>query len=390
MILHIPADRDMATYRGTGYTMAMSETAVAAADPQSFKKFRQNSCSSPLAIRLIHLFKASNIADTERTNRNDNNREEPKKGLQKNLKDKPSKRDPYEPKPGGKKISDSTNKSVDATKSKHKPDTIEALPHIKDTGKLDMDRYNKMDAGTLRRRIWDRVVAKQCVRCGSADHRRDNCKEPGLPWEPDFDKGSTFWYPRKQQRSQLCLQGVPTSFASILSAKLIVKKSLKNDLFSYPTISACIDTGSEINMCLSVYGINPRSCHPIYIAGLGGDVRFDSIVDLPILCDDDSVQLVECFSTTCASLPPGKSALLGMPAIRVLCLSLDDCCRDPNLVRLPKLSPKASHQVVATDAQKHRLHHIKSSQLTPKQHRLHHTSKSSYQTHKTKQNHFER
>ena len=83
-------------------------------------------------------------------------------------------------------------------------DDAASLP--KKDGKHNDENYLKWNTTSLRGRLWDRMIAKQCVRCGSGDHLRSSCTVARAPWEDDFDTGSSFWTP-KQSRSQLFLDG---------------------------------------------------------------------------------------------------------------------------------------------------------------------------------------
>ena len=53
-MLKVPANREMAAYdSGNGHTMEHLEEAIAAADPDSFKRFRVSSVTNPLGKRIL-------------------------------------------------------------------------------------------------------------------------------------------------------------------------------------------------------------------------------------------------------------------------------------------------------------------------------------------------
>jgi hypothetical protein len=72
-------------------------------------------------------------------------------------------------------------------------------------GKPDQELYASFPEKSLRRRLWDAVVAGKCPRC-SGPHLRIACPKPRQGWEDDFEKEDFFTKsppPSKQVRVQL-------------------------------------------------------------------------------------------------------------------------------------------------------------------------------------------
>jgi hypothetical protein len=112
------------------------------------------------------------------------------------------------------------------------------------------------------------VVKKQCVRRGSSDHLRPACTHPVIPWESDFEKGPSFWFPRSQR--QQCQARGPT---------LLVPLALVDRDRPIPV---GVGTTPSVNTCLRTAGGNPRPCIPTPVDGLEGPVEFDTVVDPPV------------------------------------------------------------------------------------------------------------
>jgi hypothetical protein len=89
---------------------------------------------------------------------------------------------------------------------------------------------------------------------------------------------------------------------------------------------------SSINTCLRTAGLNPRLCTPVLVEGLGGMVDFDTIVDLPVARQDGTSELVQCFAADAGHLPPSTHAIMGVPAISQLRISIDESLADKRRV----------------------------------------------------------
>ena len=112
-----------------------------------------------------------------------------------------------------------------------KLDNASSLP--KKDGKRNNENYDKWSATSLRKRLWDRMVTKQCVRCGSNDHLRSACTTSRASWEDDFDTGPTFWTP-KQARAQL--------LPSCSQHSLVLSMSSDIGMIA-------VDTFSDVSLC---------------------------------------------------------------------------------------------------------------------------------------------
>jgi hypothetical protein len=310
VLLKVPADREMAAYDGGGgYTMVHLDTAITEVDPSTLKRFRQSAATSPLAKRLLTIHRAT--SEKKKTKGSEQKPED----FSTNKKSGKSNESSSNKNPKGKKSS-STHSSSSSTATRKDPDLASSLPHV--NGALDKGGYyDKWEDGSLRKRLWDRVVASLCVRCGSADHLRTKCTHPALPWEQDFEK-KDFWKPPHARQHAQIGHGAPvTLFATVC----IDEKQL----------TVGIDTLSSVNTCLLSAGRNPRSCEPVPCDGLGGTVHFSTIVDLPISSLNGTDCTIECFVVPADLLPPNHAAIFGMPAIQELEISLDTCMKDPGL-----------------------------------------------------------
>jgi hypothetical protein len=144
---------------GADYTMALLETAAAAADPASFKRSRQDAANSPLAKRLL----ASDRATSEKKTKTPGQKPE---DFLTNKKSANSDQSPSNTKSNCGKKSSSTHPSSSSstvTKCSGDPDSTDALPKV--NGALDKAQHDKWEDA-------DRVVAGVCVRCGSDKHLR--------------------------------------------------------------------------------------------------------------------------------------------------------------------------------------------------------------------------
>jgi hypothetical protein len=324
-LLKVPADRDQSAHgMGTGREMKHLESPPSGADPSSFKRFRHSIVTNPLGKRALRLSRLSNADDASKVPSSSSSEKGQSKHISKDHKKKPV--DEKEGFSANQKAGNSKNSSSgkkvnsQSSPSSMSPDSEAVLPR-KD-GELDMERHNGWNAGGLHRRIWDRITASppQCARCGSSDHERSACKETALPWEEDLNKGTPFWqanFHRPQQRPQL------TSFPS-LSAVLQSRslRALCGIIGPDGPITVAVDTCSDVNARLTTVGIKHRDCVPVSVDGLAGAAAFSVLCDLPIICTDGSIRLLQCFAVSLADLPPSCDALLGIPAIMELGVSV--------------------------------------------------------------------
>ena len=165
--------------------MADLEASVKKVDPRTCKKFRQQWCTEPLAKRIIKLHKLMNpFPNLPGANK----KKDPDKDAQANGLEAGKKT-------GNQKktaANQRSNKPALTGEALKKLDTPASLPQK--NGSADQDRYAKWKEGSLRRRLWDAINAKKCIRC-NGDHLRSACKEPVRGWETDFDTGPAFWDP---------------------------------------------------------------------------------------------------------------------------------------------------------------------------------------------------
>jgi hypothetical protein len=127
-----------------GYALTDLQRALVECDSNNFKRFRQTNCYDPVALMVIALDKLAHPTP-------EGNKKKPAK-LEANALGK---------------------KAVAGAK----PDKTPAPIPLKE-GHPDQDIYAKFLEKSLRRRLWDAIVAKKCVRC-NGDHLRSICVYEG-------------------------------------------------------------------------------------------------------------------------------------------------------------------------------------------------------------------
>jgi hypothetical protein len=145
-LLSVSADLEVAAHAaGADYTMALLETAAAAADPASLKRFRQNAANFPLAKRFLP---STGLLLKRRPKRLVKNQRifRPLK------KSANSDQSPSNTKSNRGKKSSSIHPSSSSTVTKNSgdPDSTDALP--KANGALDKAQCDKWEDGSLRER----------------------------------------------------------------------------------------------------------------------------------------------------------------------------------------------------------------------------------------------
>jgi hypothetical protein len=156
--LRVPA-RDQCTEYGdaAGYDLAALQVALAACDPNNFKKFHQANCPDPVALRVVALDKLSTSSDKTKKNGR----------LEVHIAQK------------------ATGKAPGKTPKEGRPDKIPALPQK--GGAPDQELFATFPEKSLRRRLWDAISTKRCVRCND-DHLRSACSKERQTWEDDFER----------------------------------------------------------------------------------------------------------------------------------------------------------------------------------------------------------
>jgi hypothetical protein len=284
--LRVPA-RDQRTENGeaAGYDVVALQLALTACDPNNFKKFHQANCLDPVAIRVIALDKLSVPGDRA------------KKGAR--LEVHAAQKVPAKASAAGR------------------TDKVPALPQK--GGSPDKELFATFPEKSLRRRLWEAISSKKCVRC-NGDHLRAACPKERQAWEDDFE-GPDFWTkkfsPPKQARVQLepyvnrpCLQVLHI----VCSAGLCL---------------CLIDTCSDVSMArrdvLTAIGMGETA---VVIAHLGGETSLQEIgtftleAELAVLCN--------VFAVNTEELPARRVvALIGVSDVRRLGLSLDRIAARP-------------------------------------------------------------
>ncbi len=193
-ILQVPSLADRAGYdNGRGYTLTDLEVSIDAMDVTTIKKFRQASCSDPVAIQILALNRAKDTSGSSSSTARS-----PRFAPRLPHGTKESHATSLPPRTGKGQGRPATRPSTDTSKL----DQPSSLPQ-KD-GRVDTDQYSKYKEGGLRQKIHQAIRAKYCIRCWSPDHLRSSCSDPPKKWEEDFNKGkAAFWGPKpKQARPQ--------------------------------------------------------------------------------------------------------------------------------------------------------------------------------------------
>jgi hypothetical protein len=295
--LRVPArDQRVEFGENAGYGVGDLQRALAACDPNNFKRFRQNNCFDPVALRVIALVQPATEAGRTK---------------------KPPKLELLAlNKPGTADTGAKGEKS-----SGSRGDKFALLP-LKE-GQPDKDIYSTFPEKSLRHRLWNAIVNKKCVRC-NGDHLRAACPKPRQPWEEDFEKPD-FWTkkapPAKQGRAQLDRSlnlPCPAVLHVLCSAGLCL-----------------VDTCSDVSLARrDVLHALQRVDDPVVISHLGGESCFDEIGSFVLESDRVSpVTLPRVFAVDESSLPAGVVALLGMADIHFLGLSLDAIAAQPGCHR---------------------------------------------------------
>lgn len=157
------------------YDLAALQVALAACDPNNFKKFHQANCLDPVALRVVALDKLATSSDKTKKNGR----------LEVHIAQK------------------ATGKAPGKAPKEGRPDKMPALPHK--GGAPDQELFATFPEKSLRRRLWDAISAKKCIRC-NGDHLRSACSKERQTWEDDFERPD-FWTkrftPPKQARVQV-------------------------------------------------------------------------------------------------------------------------------------------------------------------------------------------
>jgi hypothetical protein len=337
-LLKMPADRDLAAYdTGRGYTMTVLEEAHDNVDPLALKRFRQSAISSSLGKRVLAIDKAMKAADSAKSSSSSSKKQ--KVDFSANQTAAEKKKTSGQNSQNSKK-SVSSNEKAGQTRGTDKsnansnfdPDSPSALPH--EDGVLDASRCDNWEAGSLRRRCWDRMTASppQCVRCGDSAHSRKSYKQPALPWEVDLDKGTPFWKPgfhraNPRQQCQLTRPLTPPIQQCALHVDCAISRC------GAPASARIgLDTMSDVNACLAAVATNLRPCLPFLLDGLAGTITIDAICDVSVRRADGSLLLIQCFAAPAEYLPTTCSVIFGVPAIRELRISIGACLEQPDRV----------------------------------------------------------
>jgi hypothetical protein len=285
--LRVPARDQRAEFgENAGYGVADLQRALAACDPNNFKRFRQNNCFDPVALRVIALDKLTlPTAENAKT------------------------RKPVKPevnalhKPAG-------------SAPDNKRDKAAPLP-LKE-GHPDKDLYAKFPEKSLRRRLWDTIVAKRCVRC-NGEHLRSACTKERQGWEDDFEK-SDFWTrkaPAKQVRVQLS-EDLNMPSQSVLH--VVCSSGI-----------CLIDTCSDVSLARRdvLRGVREADI-PVVVNHLGGETRLTTEGAFTLESREHVTRVLPgVFAVSAQDLPAGVVALLGLSDVRQLGLSLDAIADHP-------------------------------------------------------------
>jgi hypothetical protein len=285
--LRVPARAERAEFNeNDGYGVPDLQEALASCDPNNFKRFRQTNCYDPVALRVLSLDRlVQQTAGATKTKKT--------APLEVNLLHKP-----------------------EDTASGARADKAAPLP-LK-AGRPDPEVYAKFPEKSLRRRLWNAIVTKKCVRC-TGDHLRSACPKERQPWEDDFERPD-FWTkkaPVEQVRVQLN-ESLNTPCPTVLHVVC--------------SFGIClIDTCSDVSLARrEVLREILEVDEPVVINHLGGETRLHDAGSFTLESLRDShVALQGVFAVNSSELPAGAVALLGVADVRLLGLSLDRIADDP-------------------------------------------------------------
>jgi hypothetical protein len=263
-----------------GYGVPQLQQALAQFDPSTFKPFRQANCKDPVALRVIEIDRVMNA-------------------------DKKKSSAPAPPKKEVHAIGKANEKKA------------ASLP-IKD-GSPDQSVYDKFATDSLRRRVWDAITASKCPRC-NGDHLRNACSKPRQAWEDDFEKSDFFTKPFVKTAQKSKTARVQWLAPPDLNAP--------GALWVTCGIGRCIpDTGSDVSLALRErLSHNCLSPSTVEVSHLGGCTTLQEMVTLHLddpLLGRPSPGIDGVFAVDSSALPGDVAALLGVPDIRRLALSLD-------------------------------------------------------------------
>ncbi len=278
--LQVPA-RDRRPKIEGGYGVAQLQRSLAQFNSSTFKPFRQTNCRDPVALRVIEIHRLT---------------------LAEKKKPPPKKEVHSITKPGDKKPADK------------KP---AALP-TKD-GAPDQAIYSKFAVGSLRRRVWDAIIASKCPRC-QEDHLRVACPKPRQAWEDDFERADfftrTFTKPKEAKKTVRVQISYPLDWC------------IPKVLWVTCALGRClIDTGSDVSLVRRE--ALTRLClasTPLVISHLQGETIIQEMGTLhldSLPAALNSACLFGVMAVEETQLPKGVVALLGLPDIFLLQLSVD-------------------------------------------------------------------
>ena len=124
-------------------------------------------------------------------------------------------------------------------------------------------------------------------------------------WEPDFNKGPSFWDPPTSRCNWTLYRDART--LAIRSGDDVVG----------------IDTMSDVSLGLRSSLTNLRWCLPLELQVLGGTASLDQTGDFHLRHSEGVHELIRVYAVPASSLPPRHQAVLGMPEIRRLGIFLD-------------------------------------------------------------------
>ena len=183
----------------------------------------------------------------------------------------------------------------------------------------DQAVYAKFAVGSLRRRVWDAMVASKCPRCNE-DHLRVACSKPRQAWEDDFERADfftrTYTKPKEAKRTVRVQVSYPLDWRT------------PKVLWVTCALGRClVDTGSDVS--LARRDALTRLClasTPLVVSHLGGETVIQEMGTLHLDSLPSALNSACLFGVMAVDetqLPEGVVALLGLPDIFLLQLSVD-------------------------------------------------------------------
>ena len=223
--------------------------------------------------------------------------------------------------------------------------TTKDVPHEKPNGvPEDLPNFKE---NSLRDRLLKRIKDSKCARCGG-DHLRSACSKPREKWEDDFEQPE-FWTKKPASGTKKLQNRSSLAFGpgSVITCHADVQPPTSD---SHTRCTLGLDTFSDVNTAPEHLLDDVHQIRPVEVVGTNGPVIHsragvmeihtsqpwhyfwtqDNIVSVPFLVADN--------------IPDGTDAILGIPGIRQLGVSIDRHLGDQTLNLDPNVEVLEHHR----------------------------------------------